>query len=142
MSLQNVVGKLDPKNRENKESLVQLIRDHGPHILEWANSDFMNTKDVILAAVKQNGEMIHKASAALKNDRDVILAAVKSNGTLLNELDRKWHHDPEIALAALENSPQEFIENDEILTAAARIDSKAVEKIIKQIHPEKKRRSA
>jgi histidinol phosphatase-like PHP family hydrolase len=40
-------------------------------------------KEVVLAAVKQNGLALEYASKELQNDREVVLAAVKQDGRAL-----------------------------------------------------------
>ena len=39
-----------------------------------------NDKQIVLAAVRQNGRALHYASDEMKNDREVVLAAVKQRG--------------------------------------------------------------
>ena len=41
---------------------------------------FQNDKEVVLAAVQQNGYALQYASKELQNDREVVLAAVKQGG--------------------------------------------------------------
>ena len=59
-------------------------------------------REVVLAAVKQNGWAIQYASVQLKADREVVLAAVKQNGLALNYASVELRADREVVLAAVE----------------------------------------
>ena len=62
--------------------------------------DFQNDKDVVLAAVQQNGFALKYASEELKKDREIVLAAVRQNGYAL-EYASELKKDREIVLAAV-----------------------------------------
>ena len=44
-----------------------------------ADASFKGDKDVVLAAVTQDGVVLQYADASLKSDKDVVLAAVRQN---------------------------------------------------------------
>ena len=47
-----------------------------PLLIEWANDEIRNNKEVLLTAVKIDGGALEFASDNLKNDKDVLLEAV------------------------------------------------------------------
>ena len=51
-----------------------------PLLIEWANTDIQNNKEVLMSAVKVDGGALEFASDDLKNDKDVLLAAVTQAG--------------------------------------------------------------
>jgi len=51
--------------------------------LQYADASLKKDRDVVLAAVQQNGLALQHADASLKKDRDVVLAAVQQNGLAL-----------------------------------------------------------
>ena len=52
--------------------------------------------EVVLEAVKQNGNALRFASDSVKADREFLLEAVKLDGFALNCADEKLQHDPEL----------------------------------------------
>ena len=58
-------------------------------------------RDVVLAAVRQNGAALENASVGLKDDRAVVLAAVAQNGMALDYASDKLKEDREVVLAAV-----------------------------------------
>ena len=54
------------------EDLSKIVKDH---ILRFEE----RSREVVLAAVKQDGPALVYANTELKNDRDVVLAAVRKN---------------------------------------------------------------
>mgnify|MGYP001223292479 CR=1 FL=1 len=55
------------------EDLSEIVKDHISRLEE-------RSREVVLAAVKQDGGALKYASEALKSDREVVLAAVRQNG--------------------------------------------------------------
>lgn len=51
----------------------------GAGALGWASEKLRNDKEVVLAAVKQNGINLMDVSPELSNDRDVVLEAIRQN---------------------------------------------------------------
>ena len=45
-------------------------------VLEYASKELQNDREVVLAAVTQNGYALNFASEELKRDREVVLAAI------------------------------------------------------------------
>ena len=76
-----------------------------PLLIEWANEDIQNDKDILLAAVNQAGWTGCYASEALRDDKDVILAAVKNDGQILYFASERLRDDKDVVLAAIENKP-------------------------------------
>ena len=58
-------------------------------------------KEVVLAAVAQDGAALQHASAKLKADKEVVLAAVAQNGNALEHASAKLKADKEVVLAAV-----------------------------------------
>ena len=70
-------------------------------IISLSNEKLKVDKEVILAAVKQNGYALQYADEKLKADKKFILAAVKENGYALEYADEKLKADKKIVLAAV-----------------------------------------
>jgi hypothetical protein len=65
---------------------------------------FKNDKEVVLAAVQDDGMSLQYASPNLKNDYDVVMAAVKNNGMSLQHASPNLKDNYGIVLAAVENN--------------------------------------
>ena len=70
--------------------------------LQYASAEMKNDKEVVLAAVKQDGYSmsLQYASADLKNDKEVVLAAVKQEGST----SARWKATDETKKLAKENN--------------------------------------
>jgi hypothetical protein len=68
--------------------------------LQYASDDLKADKEVVLAAVTQNGNALQYASEDLKADKEVVLAAVTQNGMrsitprMTSRLTRRWCSRP------------------------------------------------
>jgi hypothetical protein len=60
---------INEKNRKGRYKMARINKD--------------STKEVVLEAVKKNGDDLGYASEELRNDFDVVLEAVKKNGIAL-----------------------------------------------------------
>jgi histidinol phosphatase-like PHP family hydrolase len=74
----------------------RFVLEHASHP-EWKND-----REVVLAAVEQNGLALEFASDALKNDPLVVLAAVEQNGRALEFASDALKNNRRIVLAAVE----------------------------------------
>ena len=72
-----------------------------PQVLEFAAAWLQNDKEVVLQAVAQNGLALEYASETLKADKDVVLVAVAQNGLALQDADTVFKKDPCVQLAAV-----------------------------------------
>ncbi|EFC46261.1 predicted protein [Naegleria gruberi] len=66
--------------------------------------EILDEKEIVLNSVNKNGMNLRKfPSFAL--DRDVVLAAIKQNGTIFQTIDEKWKEDLEIVSTAIDSDP-------------------------------------
>ncbi|WP_044881509.1 DUF4116 domain-containing protein [Neochlamydia sp. EPS4] len=72
--------------------------------LELTQEEFKNYKEIMLAAVKQNGLALQFASRELKEDKEVVLAAVKQNGLALQFASQELKENKEVVLAAVKQN--------------------------------------
>ena len=66
-------------NELRKELAIKFVRRHGGHTLAHFPEDLQDDKEVVLAAVKENGFALRFASDRLKDDEDIVRAAVRRN---------------------------------------------------------------
>ncbi|MDR1323448.1 MAG: DUF4116 domain-containing protein [Candidatus Margulisbacteria bacterium] len=67
--------------------------------LYYASPELQNDREIVLAAVKQDGFALEYASPALQKDKEIILAAVKSSGAVLKFAEIK--NNPDIVLIVM-----------------------------------------
>jgi hypothetical protein len=65
------------------------------------SQELQNDKEVVLAAVQENGFSLGYASRELKSDKEVCLAAVQQTGWALEYASEELRSDKEVALAAV-----------------------------------------
>ena len=64
--------------------VLATVKEYGDESLGWASDELRNDREVVLAAVAQNGCALQYASEELRSDKEVVLTAVAQNGNVLN----------------------------------------------------------
>ena len=82
-----------------REMVLAAVKQNG-HALRNAPAELKGEREIVLAAVKQNGNALQYASAELKGDREIVLAALEQNGGALQYASAELKGDREIVLAA------------------------------------------
>ena len=72
-------------------------------LVQYASKELRGDKEVVLAAVQQNGLLLEYASKEFKNNRTIVLAAVKQNGLALEYASQNIKGDIKIVLSAICN---------------------------------------
>ncbi len=83
----------------NKEVVMAAVKNNG-QALAFASPSMQEDKEVVMAAVKNDGSAIQFASASLQKDKDVLLTSVKNNIYALYTY-RELQHDKDIFMAAV-----------------------------------------
>ncbi len=91
------------KFSDNKEIVLAAIMENGKNI-KYAGKKLRNDHDIILAAVSRWGLALQYASDALKEKRDIVFAAVKQNGYALKYANEKFRDDKLLVIAALKSN--------------------------------------
>jgi hypothetical protein len=90
-----------------------IIEDFDPESQD--NSDdkmaWMNDKEFLMEAIKQDERILKYATDVLKGDREIVTIAVKQNISAIDYADEKMQCDPEILLAGIISS---FENEDEL----------------------------
>lgn len=81
--------------REDREVMLAAVRDDGL-FLSYASDALRNDREIVLAAVRQDGMALSYASPALQNNRDVVMTAVRQNGGALQYASETLRSDREI----------------------------------------------
>lgn len=82
-----------------REQVLANVRRNA-WFLGYATPPLRRDKEVVMAAVVQDGEVLVRAGDALRDDREVVLAAVRSNGRAIRHASAGLQRDPEILRAA------------------------------------------
>lgn len=88
-------------NANNKEFMLKALEDGAPWALAYASDKLLEDKDLILKAVKKDGQILYYASKELRDDKEVVLAAVTNKGLILKYASKRLRGDKEIGLAAI-----------------------------------------
>jgi len=96
---------------------------------DHTGTNFVNDRDMMLLAVRQNGSSLVFAKQ-FQNDDEIVLAAVTNEGTALRQADPRLQNDPRIVRAAVTSKPTALeyaspeLQNDpSIVLVAVRGDS-------------------
>jgi hypothetical protein len=70
--------------------------------LKFVSDDLKNDRDVVIAAVQQNGLALEFVSVELRAEREIVVMAANQNGwAAFMSTDDNLHFDKEVMLAAL-----------------------------------------
>jgi sulfur relay (sulfurtransferase) complex TusBCD TusD component (DsrE family) len=86
---------------KNGREMEEMVLAAVTHALKFASVALKNDRDIVLAAVNQNGHALQYASVELKNDREVVLTAVTQNGNALQFASLELKNDRGVVLAAV-----------------------------------------
>jgi hypothetical protein len=95
--------KINPDNKTYKEIVLEAVKQNGD-ALECASDELKNNFEIVLEAVKQNGYALEYASDELKNDFKIVLAAVKQHEYALIYASDELKNNFEIVLAAVKRN--------------------------------------
>jgi hypothetical protein len=88
------------ENKANREIVMAAVQQNG-WALQYAADALKADRTVVLAAVQQKGWALEFAAPALQADRGIVLAAVQQNGIVLQYASDELKGDREIVLAAV-----------------------------------------
>lgn len=102
-------------NSNNKEFMKQALKDKAAWVLAYASDKIFSDKELMLEAVKVDGQLLYYASKELRDDKDVVLAAVQNKGIIVKYASHRLRGDKDVALAAIkQNKKAEIFLTDEI----------------------------
>jgi len=74
---------------DTEEKIIERINStHDCYFLEFEPYEVTSNKNIMLAAIKQNGKNLHYASTELQQDTEFIISAMKQNPDVLNYVDK------------------------------------------------------
>lgn len=105
---------------ENLDEIKEKIKTStdNEYILESlkANEKLQGDRDVMLAAVKVDGQALYYGSKEIRNDKDVVLEAVTKKGLILKYASNELRKDKEIVLVAIKQDKRalEYVSSEEL----------------------------
>ena len=139
------LGSASDECKKDKAIVMAAVTNFGS-ALQFVSHEFQLThKDVVLAALRQNGHALHWIPDELLLDREVALAAVKQNGRALRYLGDEFREDEEIVLTAVEaggTSRQNRIEDPLEFASKSLTEDPAFMKKVVEVRKNKRRKRA
>ena len=118
-------GILNKLNEDDEKDVVlEAVRVDGEALAQA--TDFVNNKKVVSEAVKNNGLALTHASEDLKKDKKLVTAAVKQNGLALQYADDSFKKDKKVVTAAVKSDGSALQFADDSLKKKKKIVLKAV----------------
>lgn len=107
------LSSLSPKLRNDMEVIVEAVKQNGDNYC-FAGRKIKNNKELVLDIIKNyNIEnisiFIHSLPFNLKNDKDIALEIVKKDGICLKLFDDEIKNDKKIVYEACKNDPYAFV---------------------------------
>ncbi len=87
--------------KKDREIVLAAVQQNG-EALELVDESFKKDREIVLAAVQQNGGAFKYADESLKKDREIVGAAVQQEGLSLKYADKSFQKDREIVWAAIQ----------------------------------------
>eukprot|EP00971_Amphidinium_carterae_P320326 6367543-Amphidinium_carterae.1 len=89
---------------ETRESVLEFVRQSWKswRILANVGEVWRSDREVVLTAVRRDGQNLEFVAEALKGDREIVLAAVQHNGFALEHAADFFRADREVVLAAVQ----------------------------------------
>ena len=89
--------------QQDREIVLAAVKQNG-RSLQFAPEELRRDSEIVLAAVKQNGGAFEYAPEQLQEDRKFVLAVVKLNGGALQYASEVLQQDREVVLAAVKQN--------------------------------------
>lgn len=86
--------------QNDRDIVMAAIASQG-NLLDYLSANYKNDKEIVLIAVKENGFALKYASDELRRDKEVVLTAINENGHAIEFGHESLRNDREIALIAL-----------------------------------------
>jgi hypothetical protein len=94
-----------PKELQNdKDVVLAAVKNDGFNLEYVSDKEFLNDKEVVLESVKSSGSSLQFASTELQNDKEVVLEAVKNFGPSLQFASKELQKDKEVVLMSAKNA--------------------------------------
>jgi hypothetical protein len=90
--------------RDDREVVMAAVMENGPALF-FASDRLKDDREIVMFAVRQNGYMLRHASDRLKDDREIIMFAVRQNGNLLRLASDRLKNDKQVVLVAVRDIP-------------------------------------
>ncbi len=94
-------------NFNDKKIFIKVARCFGYAVFDIDGS-LKKDRDIVLAAVKENGLALRYANKCLKKDREIVLTAVQQDGWALEYADESFKKNREIVLTAVQQDSRAF----------------------------------
>ena len=86
--------------RNDYELILKAVKKNGD-VLQFASDDLKNNYNIVMEAVKQNGNTLKYASDDLKNNENIVIEAVKKHGKALRYASDKLKSNYSIVMEAV-----------------------------------------
>ena len=106
----------DETLKNNREFVLKAVGLNGSSI-KYVREEFKKDKEIVLKAVSspQIEFAFTFADPSLQNDREVVIAAIKNDGSLWKNLPDSFKKDKEVLLLAIDDIGSDFEDVDENL---------------------------
>lgn len=112
--------------RSDKEVALAAVKKNG-QMLRYTSANLRRDPEVALEAIKQTPDAFNHVDVSLKSNRDFVIEAIKTSPTLFQGgIDRKLRSDKEVVLAAVKANGYLVMHADEALLTDREIASTAV----------------
>jgi len=102
------------QNADNRDYMVKALQNHASWVIAYASEKLHSDKELMLEAVKQDGQLLYYASKELRDDEEMVRNAVENKWLILKYASKRLRGNREIAKIALEQDKKamEFLTDE------------------------------
>ena len=113
--------------RDPEVVLTALQSKNRPRVIQHAHTSLKNNKSFLFEAIKVMPYILYDLEDYLKQDKEIVLAAVKQDGSIVRQIDESLKNDRDIILAAIEDYPYYFVKKHMFVKDNKEVVLKAVQ---------------
>ncbi len=97
------------KNTNNREYMVEALKNGASWVLAYASDRLHSDRDLMLEAVRKDGQLLYYASQELRDDEEIVYTAVKNKWRIIKYASKRLRGNKKIAIEALKQDKEAII---------------------------------
>lgn len=102
------------QNFDNKDFMKKAIEENASWAIAYASDRLHADRELMLNAIKKDGQMLYYASKDLRDDKELVKTAIRNKWLILKYASKRLRSDKEIAIVALKQNKKtwDFLTDD------------------------------
>lgn len=96
------------QNFDNREFMIKALEENATWVIAYASDRLHSDRELMLKAIKQDGQMLYYASKDLRDDKEIVTSAVENKWLILKYASKRLRSDYDIATIALKQNKKSW----------------------------------